>query len=301
MTQIKKGLLWIGISIGYFLPLYGQKVSQIRVDQEGQRVVLYYNLECSELCEVRVYVNTGNEWEGPLQAVSGDIGKKISGGSHRLEWDVLKERNELVGDNIRFKIEAEYENSGIRIGTQVWMTKNLNVDKFRTGEAIPQAKTDEEWKRAGESGEPAWCYYDNNPAKGAVYDITIGKLYNWYAVNDPRGLAPMGWHVPSDREWTVLTEYLGGNEVAGAKMKSETGWFYAGYGSNSSGFSGLPGGYRNYFGPFDDFGSNGTWWSSSTEYSSNGAWYRYLSYKNGSVGRGNHHKGDGFSVRCLRD
>jgi uncharacterized protein (TIGR02145 family) len=294
MTQIKKWLLWIGISIGYFLPLYGQKVSQIRVDQEGQRVVLYYNLECSEVCEVRVYVNTGDEWEGPLQAVSGDIGKKISGGSHRLEWDVLKERDELVGDNIRFKIEAEYENSGIRIGTQVWMTKNLNVDKFRTGEAIPQAKTAEEWKRAGENHHPAWCYYENDPANGVKY----GKLYNWYAVNDPRGLSPEGYHIPSNAEWTILEYFLGSD--AGTKMKSTSGWIQGGNGTNSCGFSGLPGGSRYGNGTYGDVGDYGYWWS-FTETNTGLAWLRSLGYVNGGVDRASVNKGNGFSVRCLRD
>ena len=86
----------------------------------------------------------------------------------------------------------------ITIGTQVWMTKNLDVATFRNGDPIPQAKTDEEWEKAGENQQPAWCYYDNDPANGAKY----GKLYNWYAVNDSRGLAPVGYHIPSDAEWT---------------------------------------------------------------------------------------------------
>ena len=85
----------------------------------------------------------------------------------------------------------------VTIGTQVWMTKNLDVATFRNGDPIPEAKSNEEWEKAGENKQPAWCYYDNDPANGAKY----GKLYNWYAVNDPRGLAPEGWHVPSIDEW----------------------------------------------------------------------------------------------------
>ena len=95
----------------------------------------------------------------------------------------------------------------VNIGTQVWVTKNLDVDKFRNGDPIPQAKTNEEWKAAGENKQPAWCYYDNDPANGANY----GKLYNWYAVNDKRGLAPEGWHVPSKMEWDTLAKFLGGD------------------------------------------------------------------------------------------
>ena len=108
----------------------------------------------------------------------------------------------------------------VTIGKQVWMSENLNVDKFRNGDPIPEAKTDEEWEKAGENGEPAWCYYNNNPDNGDRY----GKLYNWFAVNDPRGLAPEGWKIPSDEDWTRLTDFLGGESVAGQKMKSTEFW-----------------------------------------------------------------------------
>lgn len=184
----------------------------------------------------------------------------------------------------------------VTIGTQVWMSKNLDVAKFRNGDPIPEAKTDEEWEKAGENKQPAWCYYKNDPANGAKY----GKLYNWYAVNDSRGLAPVGYHIPSDAEWTILTDYLGGAGVAGTKMKTKSGWEKNGNGTNSSGFSGLPGGYRGSNGPFGYIGYNGTWWS-STEYGTYLAWDRNLGYLDGSVGRGPNNKGKGLSVRCLRD
>jgi len=184
----------------------------------------------------------------------------------------------------------------ITIGTQVWMTKNLDVATFRNGDPIPQAKTDEEWKKAGENQQPVWCYYDNDPANGAKY----GKLYNWFAVNDSRGLAPVGYHIPSDAEWTKLTDFLGGKEVAGTKMKSTDGWKGNGNRTNESGFSGLPGGGRGSDGTFDDVGDGGYWWS-STEYDTSLAWYRGLGYDNGGVVRLNDNKRIGFSVRCLRD
>jgi uncharacterized protein (TIGR02145 family) len=104
----------------------------------------------------------------------------------------------------------------VKIGSQIWCTKNLSITTFRNGESIPQAKTDEEWKSAGEKRQPAWCYYDNDPANGDDYGI----LYNWYAVNDSRGLAPEGYHIPSDSEWTTLTNFLGGESFAGKKIKS---------------------------------------------------------------------------------
>lgn len=105
--------------------------------------------------------------------------------------------------------------NGVTIGNQVWMSKNLNVDKFRNGEAIPEAKTAEDWDKAGRAGKPTWSYFENNTANGESY----GKFYNWYAVNDPRGLAPQGWKVPSDQDWITLTDFLGGKTVTGNKMK----------------------------------------------------------------------------------
>lgn len=192
----------------------------------------------------------------------------------------------------------------VTIGIQVWTTKNLDVATFRNGEPIPQAKTDEEWTKAGENQQPAWCYYDNDPANDAKY----GKLYNWYAVTDSRGLAPVGYHVPTDAEWSILTEYLGGDVPAGTKMKSKSGWnsvntgngLKSGNGTNTSGFSGLPGGLRYASGKFDDVGEFGNWWSSSESGPSN-AWSRDLGYYRGDFFRSNLYKELGFSVRCVKD
>ncbi|MFM7637742.1 MAG: fibrobacter succinogenes major paralogous domain-containing protein [Crocinitomicaceae bacterium] len=184
----------------------------------------------------------------------------------------------------------------VSIGTQVWMTKNLDVATFRNGDSIPQVKKDKEWKKAGENQQPAWCYYNNNQKNGKKY----GKIYNWYAVNDPRGLAPVGYHIPSDAEWTQLTNYLGGVENAAAKMKNISGWAENGNGTNSSGFSGLPGGDRSGNGAFSYVGLNGSWWS-STEYVTFTAWHRSLYYYNGILFRGNNYRSNGFSVRCLKD
>jgi uncharacterized protein (TIGR02145 family) len=192
---------------------------------------------------------------------------------------------------LSFTIKAQ----DVTIGIQNWMSKNLDVSKFRNGEAIPLAKTNAEWKSAGQNQQPAWCYYENKTANGTTY----GKLYNWYAVNDPRGLAPKGYHIPTDKEWTMLTDYLGGDSI-GAKMKSTSGWEENGNGSNTSGFAGLPGGCRGTNGSFSNIGANGPWWSSS-ESSTVDAWSRYLGSSDGSVGRGDDFKHFGFSVRCLRD
>lgn len=188
----------------------------------------------------------------------------------------------------------------VAIGVQVWMTENLNVEKFRNGDPIPEAKTDSEWKRAGENGDPAWCYFNNNPDNGDRY----GKLYNFYAVNDPRGLAPEGWKIPSDEEWIRMVDFLGGRSVAGKKMKSIDFWAdngnESGNGTNQSGFSGLPGGYRFRNGQFYDIGKYGYWWS-STEYQRLDVSYRSLGFDDGDVGSGSAAKANGYSVRCIKD
>ena len=215
---------------------------------------------------------------------------------------------------------------------QEWMAENLSVFYFRNGDPIPVIKTEEAWKKARENREPACCYYENN----AEYGTTYGLLYNWYAVNDPRGLAPEGWHVPTDAEWLKLTDYLGGDKIAGTKMKSTSGWKsyegeaecsnckswspeqkagqicnvcndsrkikaqISGNGTNLSGFSGLPDGVRYYIGSFNSIEYYGFWWS-STENDADAAWCRYLNCYTGNVGWGTMGNANGLSVRCLRD
>ena len=184
----------------------------------------------------------------------------------------------------------------VKIGDQTWATKNLDVTEFRNGDPIPEVRTDADWQKAGKHGKPACCYYENDPANGTKY----GKLYNWYAVNDPRGLAPKGWHVPSDAEWTILADYLGGVKEAGTKLKSASDWKNNSNGSNSSGFAGLPGGGRGDGGKFSGIGAFGYWWR-SLEGSAGGAWFLFLDYGSGNINRDGNDKRYGFSVRCLGD
>ena len=192
--------------------------------------------------------------------------------------------------------DSKSKDSGtVRIGTQSWAVANLNVSTFRNGDSIPEAKTNKEWVEAGQSGKPAWCYYNNNPANGPKY----GKLYNWYALNDPRGLAPAGWNIPSDADWVTLINYLGGQQEAGKKMKSTTGWSGGDNGTNEIGFAAFPGGYRVENGTFLNMGSIGTWWS-STESKSSGAIDYYIALS-GSLARSSNLKQRGESVRCLRN
>ena len=182
----------------------------------------------------------------------------------------------------------------VKIGKQIWMNRNLNTDKFRNGDIITHAKTREEWKIAGREKQPAWCYYDNDPANGEKY----GKLYNWYAVTDPRGLAPEGWHIPNYDEWAQLKDHLGTD--AGTKMKSEKGWFREKNNTNSSGFSALPAGFRDLSGDFLGIESFGYWWTSSEEFT-DFAWAQYMRYNLLYVYTDNGNKENGLSVRCIRD
>ena len=179
----------------------------------------------------------------------------------------------------------------ITIGEQTWMAENLNVSHFRNGDLIPEAKTIEEWIKASTEKSAAWCYYDNDSENGKKY----GKLYNWYAVDDPRGLAPAGWVVPDNRDWEELIDYLGGNSKAGLVMKSTTGWNSKGNGDNSSLFTALPGGGLDYNGVFRDIGNAAVWWSSLEE----SAATAYGTSLVGDVVHGSYKKISGLSVRAL--
>jgi uncharacterized protein (TIGR02145 family) len=179
----------------------------------------------------------------------------------------------------------------VKIGEQVWIAENLKVSHFRNGDLIPEAKTTEEWIQAGTDNEPAWCYYDNNSENGTKY----GKLYNWYAVNDPRGLAPENWTIPDNNEWAMLIDYLGGNKVAGTVMKSATGWSSKGNGDNSSRFTAIPGGGRVYNGIFSDIDNAAVWWSSLDE----SAFTAYGICLINDVVQGSFKKLTGLSVRAL--
>ena len=258
------------------------------------------------------------------------------------------------------------------IGSETWMSENLNANKFRNGDPIPEVKTNQEWENANIEGKPAWCYYKNESKNGEKY----GKLYNWHAVNDSRGLAPLGWHVPSETDWSTLSEYLGGvyfTNNSGIKMKAQEimkveisyiekegyyenkwvpcsncsywteqqrlnnpctvcrnekgkhiktgkyipktkkkveekinlGW----NGTNESGFHALPGNKREQDGDFGTCcGEFGFWWSSTEDKFTNGgkiydhsAKIRYLKDDYSSLNANNENKGNGLSVRCIKD
>jgi len=199
-----------------------------------------------------------------------------------------------IGNFVDSRDDKTY--SWVKIGTQVWMADNLNVARFRNGDLIPEAKSEDEWKRKAGNQKPAWCYYNNDPANGERY----GRLYNWYAVTDPRGLAPEGWHIPDDAEWLLLTGFLGGENLAGDKLKSSGGWIDRGNERNQSGFNGLAAGYRHYSGKFGDIENDADWWT-STDYSPTNARRYHLSNEFDSSHRGEGSKELGLSVRCIKD
>jgi uncharacterized protein (TIGR02145 family) len=179
----------------------------------------------------------------------------------------------------------------VKINNQVWMAENLNLAHFRNGEPIPEVRSEEEWLQAGEQGKPAWCYYDNDPENGKKY----GKLYNYFAVTDPRGLAPDGWHVGSYKEWMELVESVELHKGAGGGLKSKTGWEENGNGADKFGFSALPAGKRTPGGGFAYIGFEGRWWSST--------WRRLLILDEvDEMVCGDHNsEAYGFSVRCVKD
>jgi uncharacterized protein (TIGR02145 family) len=181
----------------------------------------------------------------------------------------------------------------ITIGNQIWMAVNLDIGYFRNGDPIPQVTSDAEWRKAGNEGKPAWCYYNNDEANGKKY----GRLYNWYAITDPRGLAPEGWHLPTDEEWNILAETLGSK--AGTVMKSKN--WQGGQGTGDSGFEGLPGGNRNHDGSFHLINNYGVWWSATASQQAGYAWFRSLTSANAFLTRDYSNKAKGLSVRLLKD
>jgi len=196
----------------------------------------------------------------------------------------------------------------VQMCNQVWTAKNLNVSHYRNGDVIPQVTDSITWANLTTG---AWCYYENNTSNGLIY----GKLYNWYAVNDPRGLAPIGYHIPSDMEWNVVINCLGGGNSAAGYMKevSFIHWGNPGNGynggNNSSGFTALPGGFRldsSYelgnmlYGVFDNVQTGGFWWT-STDTNSPSAWVYDMAFESDGIERYDAGKAWGFSVRCVKN
>jgi uncharacterized protein (TIGR02145 family) len=200
----------------------------------------------------------------------------------------------------------------VLIGSQCWMKENLKTTAYSNGSAIPNVTSSSAWETLTTG---AYVWYDND----IYWKDRYGALYNWHAIADTNGLCPAGWHVPTNDEWTALTDYIGGtvsphgNELkscrqvnsplgGGCNTSEHPRWDEDDnhWGTDDYEFSGLPGGYRALDGVFNAIGGNGFWWS-STETFSNAAWFRSLKYSNGHVGKYDYSKRDGYSIRCLRD
>jgi len=217
----------------------------------------------------------------------------VTHGKKDGDWTIWDENGQLVTpptdiDGNLYQI--------VRIGDQVWMAENLKVTHYRNGDEIPTGLDNASWSSTTNG---AYAVYDDNESNADTY----GYLYNWFAVDDSRNIAPEGWHVPTDDEWQTLVDYLGGSSVAGGKLKEEgtTHWNSPNTdATNVSGFTALPGGYRYSIGSYYSMGYSGYFWS-STEHGSSDAWDRRLGYDSSGVDRGGDDKLDGFSVRCIRD
>jgi uncharacterized protein (TIGR02145 family) len=225
-----------------------------------------------------------------LIILEGFAQKKAKNDKNKTATTKTQSKNEKVGTVT--DIDGNVYHT-VTIGTQVWMVENLKITKYRNGDAIPNVTDSTAWYHLTTG---AYCNYNNDINNATTY----GRLYNWYTVNDSRKIAPTGWHVPTDAEWTTLTDYLGN---AGGKLK-ETGtahWNSPNTGAtNETGFTALPGGYRIYNGTFRSIGNYGNWWS-STENTTDYAWSRDMGCSHSYVYRTSFIKIPGYSVRCVRD
>ena len=309
-------MLFIPISSFFIISsvqIFSQTIENVDFKVESKNILISYDLSLTDPNNaVNIYLVFKDQQGKVLipKTISGDILKVKKGEGKRILWDVLADGIVLSGKHKAIvSIEIPAPLNSVKIGSQIWTKENLNVDCFRNGDIIQEAKTKTEWITAGKEKKPAWCYYDNNPENG----YKLGKLYNWYAVNDSRGLAPIGWHIPTSKEWELFNNEMGLNERGlGLKIKSTAGWneVYSGSGNgtNESGFSALPGGNRSSInGNFVGIGDSGNWWS-ITELDSEFAIYFYTSKYSGYGGpenyvpyKDNRSKGFGYSVRCIKN
>jgi uncharacterized protein (TIGR02145 family) len=290
-----------------------EDVSAVEAVQVGSRIEIRYTL--TRTTDVTLYLSEdgGVKWTLFTSCLSGDFGANVAAGRRTAVWDVLACRESLVGGSIRFKVRtgpnpctgAEvvrfdgYDYPTVAIGTQCWFKENLRSDNYRNGDAIPGNLNDAKWTATSSGaqtvyGEGTSTFYGGRSDEIANL-AALGRLYNWYAVKDARGLCPTGFHVPTDEEWKELEGTLGGTSVAGTAMKT-TSWG----GTNSSGFSALPGGDRGHSsGSYFSHGDYGSWWSSAPN--GTNAWYNGLLSGYSNVARFYADARSGLSVRCVRD
>ncbi len=277
--------------------LFSQKIENVHAEQRGKQVVITYDItgaQSGQTFDVKLlYSQNGYDWKQAINGLTGDIGSNVTVGSSKIiTWDVLQDADRLVGTGFMFKVEAVVSGGGftgisgtfadtrdgksykwVIIGYRTWMAETLHYN----------------------TKKGSWCYIDSN-STCEIY----GRLYNWETAIT---VCPIGWHLPTDDEWTILTNFLGSKEEAGGKMKQSgtTYWNSPNTGStNNSSFNALPGGYCYDNGYFSTLCNSAFFWSSTEDNTSN-AWSRGLYYNNASVNRLNLSKTNGFSVRCVQD
>jgi len=310
------------------------QISNITASQrtDGSKLVdICYDLQGDENFSIftisaEVSYDNGSNYS-IINMVTGDIGNNIEEGAGKcLVWNFGEEAGELYTSTAKIQLTADsaplppepgictdYDGNSyetIQIGNQEWMAENLKTTHYNNGDVIPNITNNGDW---GSLTSGAYGDYDNNPSNSDTY----GRLYNWYTVDDERGVCPDGWHVPSDAEYKTLEMYLGMSQSEadgtgwrgtneGSKLAGNANLWNDGNLENNaefgtSGFAGVPSGYRiSSIGNYYYVGNNGYFWS-STEGNSNSAWYRRLYYNNTNVYRNYTNKHYGFSVRCVRN
>ncbi len=308
--------LLTGVNIDYLLKIDQQKILMDRIDFFKSLIL---------------------KQEEKLKNLTLERDQKISNLDLELtnvKESIAKIENKLNKFNNNNSFSEANQIPIIQIGTQIWTSKNLNVTKFRNGDPIPEAKTMAEWVSASENKQPAWCNLNNNISNGTKF----GKIYNWYAINDPRGICPDGYHIPSDNEWEVLMNFVNNSDK---KLKSIEGWSnfkrepsikcnncsswnkeyrkkvpchickdtrlvkgeevtISGNGNNLSGFNGMAGGNRTSEGEFVENGIQTGWWS-STSCDVATAYNLSLTNNIGLIAYFCIYKGVGSYVRCVKD
>ncbi len=183
-----RNFIFISLFILFALAVNAQIVRNVKATQEGQKIAISYELECTQPTEINLFLSedNGQTWNALRTGVSGDVGVKVTQGNKVIYWDVLQSKEKLVGNAFVFKVKVKEESKeikSVKIGDQIWMAKNLDVDHYANGELIYEVRKSSEWSSM-EFG--AWCNFEND----VLNDALFGKLYNWWAVSDSRGLCP---------------------------------------------------------------------------------------------------------------
>ncbi len=276
------------------------------------KVDITYDVSAIKVVDIGVEASSdgGATWGLTCASLTGDAGAGLTPGPDKqIVWDFYADNPGFSGSDCQVRVTADDNletgtmtgNDGksyrtVKIGGQWWMAENLRETKYRNGNAIPKVTDNAVWSGLSTG---AHCAYSNNETTANTY----GYLYNWYALNDGRYIAPSGWHVATDAEWTTLVTYLGGQSVAGGPMKERgtTHWSSPNTGAtNGSGFTCLPGGSRLSSGSFANLGYYAYFWSSS-ESGTSYAWRVYLFFESSEASRTSFSKKYGYSVRLVRD